>query len=79
MSFIERMETLKPFDILQDRKGQEVIVTLKNEEAYRGKLKSFDIHLNLVLFDSVLIVEGKEVEVGNLLIRGDNILTIRGL
>lgn len=73
------METLKPFDILQGRKGEEIIVTLKNEEAYVGKLKSFDIHLNLVLFESKLVAEGKEVEVGNLLIRGDNILTIRGL
>lgn len=74
------METLKPFDILQDRKGKEVVVSLKNNEAYKGLLKSFDIHLNTVLFEATFIdSSGKEASVGNVLIRGDNILTIRGL
>ena len=73
------MEPLKPFDILKDKKGSEVIVTLKNEEAYKGILKSFDIHLNVILDSTTLILEGKEAEIGNILIRGDNILTIRGL
>lgn len=74
------METLKPFDILQDRKGKEIVLTLKNGETYKGLLKSFDIHLNTVLFEAAVVDEkGDEEEVGNVLIRGDNILTIRGL
>ena len=73
------MKALMPFDILKDKKGAEIIVSLKNEEAYKGKLKTFDVHLNLVLEDAVLIMDGKELEVGTLLIRGDNILTVRNL
>lgn len=73
------MNPQKPFDILMNKRGEEIIVTLKNEEAYRGVLKAFDIHLNIVLEGAVLIVDGKELEVGTLLVRGDNILTIRNL
>lgn len=73
------MQPLKPFDILKDKKGTQIIVSLKNDEAYRGSLKAFDVHLNLVLDEATLIAEGKELKVGNILIRGDNILTIRGL
>ena len=73
------MESLKPFDILRNKTGSEVIVSLKNDEAYRGVLDSFDIHLNLVLSETKLILESKELEVGKILIRGDNILTVRNL
>lgn len=73
------MKLLKPFDILQERKGEEILVSLKNGEVYRGKLKSFDIHLNLVLFEATSIEDKKETEAGNLLIRGDTIVTIKNL
>ena len=43
------METVRPLDVLNRTKGKEVIVSLKNGEVYNGKLKAFDIHLNLVL------------------------------
>lgn len=73
------MEALKPFDILKNKKGAEIIVSLKNDEAYRGILKAFDIHLNIVLDDAVLVVNKNELNIGKVLIRGDNILTVRNL
>lgn len=73
------METIRPLDILNRTKGKEVTVTLKNSEVYRGKLKSFDIHLNLVLFETIQIKEEKEIEVNDILIRGDTIITIKNI
>jgi len=74
------METVRPLDVLNRTKGKEVIVNLKNSETYKGKLKAFDIHLNLVLFETVQITsEGKEENVGDLLIRGDTIITIKNI
>jgi len=73
------METIRPLDVLNRSKGNEVIVELKNGEIYTGKLKSFDIHLNLVLFESSLTKEGTTTEVGDLLIRGDTIVTIKNI
>ena len=73
------MESIRPLDILNRTKGKEVTVALKNSEVYRGKLKSFDIHLNLVLFETVQIKEEKEIEVNDILIRGDTIITIKNI
>lgn len=74
------METVRPLDVLNRTKGKEVIVELKNSEIYKGKLKSFDIHLNFVLFDTVLIkAESEEEKVGDILIRGDAIITVKNI
>ena len=43
------MEETKPLDTLNDMIGKIVNVTLKNGLTYKGNLKSFDIHTNLVL------------------------------
>jgi len=73
------METVRPLDVLNNAKGKEVTVELKNSEVYKGKVKAFDIHLNFVLFETVQIVEGKDIPVGNMLIRGDAIMTIKNI
>ena len=73
------METIRPLDILNNAKGKEVEITLKNQEIYIGKVKAFDVHLNIVLFDSFQIKEDEKKEVGAMLIRGDAIVTIKNL
>ena len=73
------METVRPLDVLNRTKGKEVIVTLKNSETYKGKLKAFDIHLNLVLFEAVLLKEDSEEKVNDILIRGDTIITVKNI
>lgn len=73
------MDTIKPFDILNRSKGNEIVVTLKNSESYKGKLKAFDIHLNLVLFEAICLNGKSEEKVGDMIIRGDAIITIKNI
>jgi small nuclear ribonucleoprotein len=73
------METVRPLDVLNRSKGKEVIVELKNEQVYKGKLKAFDIHLNLVLFEAMQVAEKKEEPIGDMIIRGDTIITIKNI
>ncbi len=75
------METVKPFDVLNRSKGKEVEVLLKNSQVYKGKLKAFDIHLNIVLFEAKEIIDSKSSsdEIGDMIIRGDAIVTIKNI
>jgi len=55
----------RPLDALNNARDKRVIVELKNNKQYIGKLKSFDIHINVVLEDAeehVQEVVEKEVD-----------------
>jgi len=72
------METVRPLDVLNRTKGKEVIVSLKTSEKFEGKLKAFDIHLNIVLFEVKEILEdGTKEKVGDLLIRDEKIINVK--
>lgn len=73
------METVRPLDVLNRSKGKEITIELKNSQVFKGKLKAFDIHLNLVLFDSLEIKDGKDEQIGDMVIRGDAIVTIKNI
>ena len=73
------MESLRPLDVLNKNKGKEILVELKNSTIYKGKLETFDIHLNLVLSDSTEIKDKNEQNSGTILIRGDTITIIKNL
>ena len=45
-------EVSRPLDALNKARDKRVIVELKNNKSYIGKLKSFDIHINVVLEDA---------------------------
>lgn len=45
------MEPARPLDALNKARDKRIIVELKNNKQYIGKLKSFDIHINIVLDD----------------------------
>ena len=47
----------RPLDALNNARDKRVIVELKNNRQYIGKLKSFDIHINVVLEDAEENVE----------------------
>lgn len=66
----------RPFDILKDSKGNEVKVELRNGSVIRGKIKTFDTHVNLVLEEAYF--EGED-EKKNIFVRGDSILYISNL
>jgi len=68
----------RPFDFLNDLKGKEVIITLKDANEIRGKLLAFDIHINLVVLandddpDDDPNVKIKK----NLFVRGDTVVFV---
>ena len=46
------MEQSRPLDALNKARNKRVIVELKNNKQYIGKLNAFDIHVNIVLDDA---------------------------
>ena len=58
-------------------RDKRVLVELKNNKQYIGKLKSFDIHINIVLEDVEERANGEMTrKLGNVFIRGDTITVI---
>lgn len=71
------MEQARPLDALNKARDKRVIVELKNNKQYIGKLKSFDIHINVVLEDAEERANGEVTrKLGTVFIRGDTITVI---
>ena len=71
------MEQSRPLDALNRARDKRVIVELKNSRTYIGKLKSFDIHVNVVLEDAEERVNGEVTrKLGVVFVRGDTITVI---
>ena len=71
------MEESRPLDALNAARNKNVMVDLKNGYRYVGKLKSFDIHINIVLDDAEEHYGGEiKRKLGNVFIRGDTITII---
>jgi len=70
-------EASRPLDALNQARDKRVIVELKNNKQYVGKLKAFDIHINVVL-EEAEEREGGDVKrkLGSVFIRGDTITII---
>ncbi len=67
----------RPLDLIHGSLDMNVLVVLKREGEFRGTLKGYDSHLNVVLKDAQEIVDGEIVkDYGRVVIRGDNILLI---
>jgi small nuclear ribonucleoprotein len=67
----------RPLDLLNQSKGKEILVQMKNERVLVGTLVAFDIHINVVL-DNAKEMEGNEVKrsIGLTFLRGDTIVFI---
>ena len=71
------MEPARPLDALNKSRDKRIIVELKNNKHYTGKLKSFDIHINVVLEDVEERINGEMTrKLGVVFIRGDTITVI---
>ena len=67
----------RPLDTLNSARNKRVIVELKNNRQYTGKLKAFDIHVNIVLEDAEERSEGEvKRKLGVVFLRGDTIVMI---
>ena len=67
----------RPLDVLNNAKGKEVIVQLKNNKQMVGTLLAFDIHINVVLDNAKEMVDGESKRsMGLTFLRGDTIIFI---
>ncbi len=67
----------RPFNLLNDSLGKEVLLILKGDVQLRGVLRAFDIHMNLVLEDASQLVDGElKTKYGKLMVRGDSVIMV---
>ena len=67
----------RPLDVLNNAKGKEVLVQLKNNRQMVGTLLAFDIHINVVIDNAKEIMEGDDKRnIGLTFLRGDTIIFI---
>ncbi|MFC1507154.1 RNA-binding protein [Candidatus Bathyarchaeota archaeon RBG_13_38_9] len=63
--------------IFEESLNKVVLVQLKGGRTVRGKLYSYDQHMNLVMEDTEDITEvDKAKKLGTLIVRGDNVVLI---
>jgi len=71
------MAALRPLDLLHKTLESPVIVGLKSGKEYRGTLKGYDIHMNVVLQNADELENDKPVRtLGKIIIRGDSVVFI---
>ncbi len=67
----------RPFDLLNDSIGNQVLVNLRTGKEINGKLEAFDQHMNLVLSDATELQDGeRKQKIGKVIVRGDNIFYV---
>ncbi len=70
-------ENSRPLDTLNAARNKTVMVDLKNGTRYTGKLRAFDIHINVVLENAEEHHNGEiRRKMGTVFIRGDTITII---
>ncbi|HLD00491.1 MAG TPA: LSM domain-containing protein [Candidatus Nanoarchaeia archaeon] len=70
-------ENSRPLDTLNNARNKTVMVELKNGLSYVGKLRAFDIHINIVLQEAEERRDGEvKRKLGTIFVRGDTITII---
>ena len=68
----------RPLTTLQKNTKKSVIVRLKNDVEYKGKIGNVDPYMNLIMTDAEELKDGKAVEkFGRIILRGNNVLFIK--
>ena len=68
----------KPLTTLQKNTKKTVIVRLKNDVEYKGRIVNVDSYMNLIMADAEELKDGKTVEkYGRIILRGNNVLFIK--
>ena len=68
----------RPLTTLQKNTKKSVIVRLKNDVEYKGKIVNVDSYMNLIMSDAEELNDGKTVEkYGRIILRGNNVLFIK--
>ncbi|MBD3213792.1 MAG: hypothetical protein GF311_14380 [Candidatus Lokiarchaeota archaeon] len=75
----------RPIDYLKNSINQIILIKVKRNRLFRGKLEGFDEHLNLSLASASQIFEYQDEEgnireehedLGNIVVRGDNVIFV---
>ncbi len=66
----------RPIDVLNNTKGKRVLIKLKKGTEISGILQAMDLHLNMWLENAEQISDEKNIKLGTLLVRGDNIIYV---
>ena len=68
----------RPLTTLQKNTKKNVIVRLKNDIEYKGKMVNVDSYMNLIMSDAEELKDGKVTEkFGRVILRGNNVLFIK--
>ncbi|PIT84664.1 small nuclear ribonucleoprotein [Candidatus Micrarchaeota archaeon CG10_big_fil_rev_8_21_14_0_10_45_29] len=70
-------EQKRPFDVLNASLNNTVIIGMKGNYEMRGKMISYDVHMNIVLEKAEQLVNGEVKRgIGMVLLRGDSVVYI---
>ena len=73
----ERMNTKRPFDVLNSALNKNVVIGLKGGVEFRGVMVAYDVHMNIVLERAEQVVGGEVKRgLGTVLLRGDSVVFI---
>ncbi len=68
----------RPLTTLQKGVNKKVVVRLKSDIEYKGKMNNVDSYMNLIMTDAEEISNGKTVaNYGRVIVRGNNVLFIK--
>ena len=68
----------RPLTTLQKNTKKSVIVRLKNDVEYKGKIVNVDSYMNLIMSDAEELKDEKTAEkYGRIILRGNNVLFIK--
>ena len=62
--------------LMSNSKNKSVLLRLRNNKTIKGSLLDFDVHMNLTLNDAEDVTDEKSLQLGKILLRGDNILAV---
>ena len=63
-------------EILNEFLGSFIIIKLRNKQTIQGNLQDFDSGMNLILTNSKDLTENNTKNLGNVIIRSDNIVAV---
>ena len=70
--------TKRPLTVLQKSTKKNIVVRLKNEVEYKGKMENVDSYMNLIMTDAEELSNGKPIgKFGRVIVRGNNVLFIK--
>ena len=70
--------TKRPLTTLQKSTKKNIVVRLKNEVEYKGKMDNVDSYMILIMTDAEELSNGKAVgKFGRVIVRGNNVLFIK--